>query len=208
VNFVFFVAFVVELSKEPSLPGSRIHHAGVQIMTIDLKRCAGLAAAFIVALPLAACSVNVQGEDEDRKAVDINTPVGDVSVRSGADAPGTGLPVYPGARPLREGKDHENANVNIDTAWFGVKVAAATFESGDRPEMVADFYRREMRTFGEVTECRGDIDFKGHGPVCKERHRSESIQLAAGSEEHHRLAVVKPRGSGSELALVHVQTRD
>lgn len=177
-------------------------------MIIDPRTRLILAVVFIAVMPLAACSVNVQGEDEDRKTVDINTPVGDVSVRAGGEAVDTGLPLYPGAIPLRTQDHPENANVNIDTAWFGVKVRAASFESADSPEMLADFYRREMRAYGEVTECLGDIDFKRHRPVCKERRRSESIQFAAGTEERHRLASVKPRGSGSELALVYVETRE
>jgi hypothetical protein len=179
---------------------------GVQIMTIKTSRRLILALAFAAVLPLAACSVNVQGEDEDRKAVDINTPVGDISVRAGGETGNTGLPLYPGAVPLREDDHPENANVTIDTAWFGLKVRAATFESGT-PETVASFYRREMRTYGEVTECLGDIDFRRNGPVCKEKRRSEGIQLAVGTEDRHRLVAVKPRGSGSELALVHVETR-
>jgi hypothetical protein len=166
---------------------------------------------FAAVLPLAACSVTVQeGTDADKK-VDINTPVGDLAVRAGVDRPDTGLPIYPGATAIREEQEPESANVVIDTAWFGVKVVAAKYESSDAPETIADFYRLEMQELGMVTECSGEIDFKGRGnalrPACTDTGRFDGIQLVVGTEESHRIVVIKPRGSGSELALVYVRTR-
>jgi hypothetical protein len=62
------------------------------------------AALMAVALPIAACNVDVRkDESPDGKAnVDITTPVGNVSVRTNGDTPAIGLAVYPGAKPLRE----------------------------------------------------------------------------------------------------------
>jgi hypothetical protein len=34
------------------------------------------------------------------------------------------------------------------------------------------------------------------------------VQLATGTEDDQRIVAVKPRGNGSEFAVVHVQTRD
>lgn len=164
---------------------------------------------FFAVLPVAACSVTVQEGTGADKDVDISTPVGDLSVRADVDRPDTGLPVYPGARPLREEQEPESANVAIDTAWFGLKVVAARYESSDAPETVLDFYREEMRELGEVTECRGEVDFKGKSrrAVCTGKGQSEGTQLVVGPEDRQRIVVVKPRGSGSELSLVYVQTR-
>ena len=53
--------------------------------------------------------------------------------------------------------------MNISSPWFGVKVVAATYESDDTQEKILDFYRQEMKTYGPVTECRGDVDFRGGG---------------------------------------------
>jgi hypothetical protein len=66
------------------------------------------------------------------KSVDIKSPLGDVSVRTDVKNLDTGLPVYPGAQPLREHGEHESANVNVDSRWFGVKVIAAKYESDMR----------------------------------------------------------------------------
>ena len=160
-------------------------------------------------LPLAACGVDVH-DAERGKNVDIKSPLGDLSVRTNVQNPDTGLRVYPGAQPLRE-HDHESADVNIASKWFDVKVVAANYESDDAQDKILDFYRQEMKAFGAVTECRGDVDFHGgpgaRRPVCKERPSSRDVQLVTGTEERQRVVSVKPRGNGSEFALVYVNTR-
>jgi hypothetical protein len=158
----------------------------------------------------AACGIDVH-EAERGKNVDIRSPLGSVSVRTDVENADTGLPVYPGAQPLREHGDHESANVSVASRWFGVKVIAAKYESEDTQDKIVDFYRREMKTYGAVTECRGDVDFRG-GPgarraVCKERPSSSDVQLVTGTEERQRVVAVKPRGAGSEFSLVYVTTR-
>ena len=59
-----------------------------------------------------------------------------------------------------------------------------------------------------MTECHGNLDFKDgeSAPRCKPRSRDE-IQLGAGSEADNHIVSVKPRGSGAEFTLIHVQTR-
>jgi hypothetical protein len=170
------------------------------------------AAVLAALLMLPACSVTAEQEDREggKAAVDIHTPLGDVSVRTNVDGLDTGLPVYPGARPLHEDDGNPgNARVNVGSPLFHVKVVAARFEDDDAPETIVDFYRTELRAYGSVTECRGNIDFKGaRRPVCREKRRSREVQLATGTENDHRLVVVKRRGDGSEFALVSVRTRD
>ena len=93
-----------------------------------------------VLFPLAACSVDLtRGESGKSSEVDIRTPAGDMSVRRDVNAArDIGLPIYPGAVPVRD-RGEESGNVNIGTAWFGLKVAAAKFESDDAPERVLDY---------------------------------------------------------------------
>ena len=121
-------------------------------------------------------------------------------------------PLDQGAQPVRdEGEQPGSANVNIGAGRFGVRVVAMKFESDDAPESIVDFYRNQMSTYGEVTECRGDIDFRGRSgaeqPVCDEKPSSREIQLVTGTAEQHRIVDVQPRGSGSEFAVVYIQTR-
>jgi hypothetical protein len=162
----------------------------------------------IVPLGTPAC-VEVDVRDgEQGKNVDVRTPVGNVSVRTDEKAE-TGLPVYPGAQVLRDGSEPGSANVRVGSSWFGVTVAAAKYESSDGPDRILDFYRTAMKTYGPVTECKGDVDFRGdeQQPVCKEKPFAKDIQLLVGTKERQRVVSVKPRGNGSEFALVYVTTR-
>jgi hypothetical protein len=171
------------------------------------------AALMVIALPIAGCQIDVRKHESDGKAnVDITTPVGNVSVRTNVERPETGLAVYPGATPLRDDDDPESADVDLGNSMFGVKVIAAKFESTDEQEKIVDFYRQELKAYGEVTECRGDVDFGGprgaRRPVCREKFFSHNhLQLVAGPEDQQRIVLVKPRGDGTEFGLVHVQLR-
>ena len=78
-------------------------------------------------------------------------------------------------------------------------------------DKILECYLRQTDTYGSVTECRGNVDFRG-GPgrtrmVCKEQSSSDEVQLAAGTEGRQRVVAVKPRGNGSEFSLVYVNTR-
>lgn len=166
------------------------------------------AAAFLAAVsPLAACSVSV---DEDHRAqtadVRILTPVGRVLVRTGGE-PETGLSIYPGSTRVRKHREAEAADVTVGNSAFGVKVAAVNFESNDSPDAILTYYKDALRAHGSVTECRGNIDFRRSGLVCRKSYFSRTTQLAVGTEERHRLVSVKPRGSGTEYSVVYVQTR-
>ena len=164
------------------------------------------------AVLLAGCGVSIdERQSGDRTAVDIRTPLGDLAVRADATTPPeTGLSVYPGARPIGDrGREHDNATVAITTPFFGLNIAAAQFESDAVPQAVLDYYKGQMASYGPVTECRGDIDFKGRRgaeqPVCKEKRRARDTQLVVGTEGDHRLVAVKSRGTGTEFAVVHIR---
>lgn len=170
-----------------------------------------LALAASALVSVIGCGIDVH-EAERGKNVEIKSVLGDVSVRTNVTNPDTGLPVYPGAQPLREHGEHESANVNVASRWFGVKVVAANYESDDAQDKILEFYRREIKTYGPVTECRGEVDFRGGAgnrrAVCREDPSSHDVQLVAGTEERQRVVAVKPRGTGSEFSLVYVNTRD
>jgi hypothetical protein len=166
------------------------------------------AAAVLPALVLAiACAVVREEDDGKTTRVAISTPVGGLAARTGENTGDTGLPVYPGAQLSRdEGDgDYDRANVAIGTPWFGLRVIAAEYESSEPPARIIDFYRGQLQTFGDVTECRGDVNFKNGNPDCRSRPRSDQVQLLAGTEQNHRIVSVKPQGSGTEFALVSLQ---
>lgn len=160
-----------------------------------------------VYLGLAACSVEVDKDDQGHKArVDVKTIGADVSVHGGIDAPDTGLAVYPGARAVRNDDRNEAADVNVHVPFVHVHVVAAKYESDDAPEQVLAFYRGEMRKFGEVVECGGDIDFTHDRLTCRHRRGREETTLGVGTETHHRVVAVKPIGSGTQLSIAYIDT--
>jgi hypothetical protein len=170
-------------------------------------RCRLLPAALLL-LAAGACDVDVRERGND-KEVDVRSAIGDISVRTREGGAETGLPVYPGARPLHDADEEPaNADVAVATPFMGVRVAAAKFESDAAPRAIVDFYKDRMTAFGTVMECRGDVEFEGEAdrPVCRQDGASAEIQLVAGEgERNHRMVAVKPRGAGSEFALVHVR---
>jgi hypothetical protein len=164
-------------------------------------------ALLIVSLSLSGCNVDVQGEGQN-KNVDVHTVFGDISVRTSDKGVDTGLPVYPGAKLLQGDSDESgSADVNVGTSFVGVHVKAAKYESKDAPQAVVDFYKGELGKFGTVLACNGDVNFEGKPkqPVCKEDSGSGEIQLVTGTEDNHRMVSVKPRGAGSEFAVVAIQ---
>ncbi len=156
------------------------------------------------------CRVNVTDAGTDgRKAVDIESPLGDLSVRTNVEAPDTGLPLYPGATPLRDGHEPENAKVSIESVGLGLDVNAAKYAGGGSQEATLAFYRKALAGYGPVTECHGHVEFEGprgsKRPMCERRPGSREVQLIAGTEDDFRMVSVKPRGDGAEFAVVHIR---
>lgn len=179
-------------------------------MHTTLKAGSAVLGVLASSLLLIGCTVKVSERDSGRSSdVEIRTPAGRLSVTALDDASETGLPSYPRAWPASDRHDRDSAHVNISTAWFGVKVAAATFESDDEPAQILAFYREAMGRYGQVTECRGDVKFRGKTgrATCREDGSSREVELIVGSEDHRRIVVVKPHGDYTEFAIVYVSTR-
>jgi len=174
---------------------------------IPIRPALAMTAVLPALLLATGCAVVREEEDGKTTRVAISTPVGGLAARTGENTGDTGLPVYPGAQLSRdEGDgDFERANVAIGTPWFGLRVIAAEYESGEPPERILDFYRDQLKSFGDVTECRGDVNFRNGNPECGSQPRSDQVQLLVGTEQRHRIVSVKPRGSGTEFALVSLQ---
>jgi hypothetical protein len=175
----------------------------------------------VVFLLVPGCTMSIK-DKEDRggdKKVAIDTPIGSLRVREQADVRDIGLPVYPGAR-RRESKpdDHDShsANVHISSSLFGLKVVAVEFESDDSPDKIADYYRKELKKFGEVVQCRGkgnlddftiDKDSRDSAVTCGKDDKGSGVELKAGTKNNQHVVSIDPNGKGSRFALVYVQAR-
>jgi hypothetical protein len=156
---------------------------------------------------LGGCKVQKTGEGANKK-VDIETPLGSMHVNTEVDPRDTGLDVYPGATRAaeQEGSRHA-ANLSIDNSLFGVKVVAIKYRSDDPPDKLLAFYRKRLKSYGDVSECHGSVTFVRGNMVCKGTGTPDETNLVSGTEDRHRIVSVKPDGSGSQFALIYVQAR-
>jgi len=185
---------------------------------------AAIALSAVLLLP--ACSVNVKKNAQgDEKKVDIETPLGGIHVNEGADARDTGLPVYPGAKPKEKDSSHDSksANVNISGFGFGLKVVAIEYVSNDPPQKLVDYYKEQLKKYGNVLECHtskhsGDenvnlSDDERHNKTqskqlsCEKNDGGNTVELKVGTEDNQHIVAVEPNGKGSNFALVYVKTR-
>ncbi len=186
---------------------------------LDNKSKLLIAIAFVLWLTFVACSVSVKDHDNNgNDKVDINTPVGSFHVNEQADVKDTGLAIYPGARQKPKAKDGDshNANVNISSSFFGVKVVAIEYESDDPPEKVLAFYQDQLKKYGSVLECHthkqvGDMKVEAGknetAPVKCEDNGGNVVELKVGTESNQHLVSVEPEGKGSDFSLVYILTR-
>ncbi len=155
---------------------------------------------------LCGCKVQKTGEGPNKK-VDIETPVGSLHVNTQVDPKDTGLAVYPGATRAEDEEQKHAANLSIDSSLFGLKVVAIKYRSDDPPDKLLDFYRKQLRVYGEITECHGSVSFERGNMRCQPSSLREETNLVTGTEERRHIVSVKPEGKGSRFALVYMQTR-
>ena len=177
---------------------------------------AALAALFCLLL-FGGCSISTHDKGDGKKDdVDIRTPFGSLSVKQGAtDVKETGLTAYPGSR-LRQDDDDDkhSANVNISSSLFGLKVVALKYESSDSTDKVLAFYRKDMGKYGKVLDCSGGFNMNFHhndknaDVTCDSSDAGDheyKQELKVGTENNQRIVAIKPKGNGSEFAMVYVR---
>ena len=174
-----------------------------------MKRFSSLPALFgLVVAGALLCGCKVQKQDEGaNKKVDISTPVGSLHVNTQVDPKDTGIAVYPGATRAEDDESKHAANLSIDSSVFGVKVVAIKYHSDDPPDKLLGFYRKQLRAYGDVTECHGSVTFERGNMICKGSESPNETHLVTGTEERHHIVSVKPDGGGSKFSLVYVRTR-
>lgn len=178
--------------------------------------CLVVGLASVLLMP--ACSVNVKKETNgEDKQVDINTPMGGIHVSKGADPQDVGIAIYPGARlKVKDSSgDDKSANVNISGFGYGLKVVALEYESNDSPAKVVDYYKDQLKKYGNVLVCHTthldvgtnlkDHDSDSHQLAC-EGTTGVNIELKVGTKENQHIVAVEPEGSGSSFSLVYVRT--
>lgn len=131
-----------------------------------------------------------------------------------ASARDVGLPIYPGAKPLKEDSDESSAvKMGLWGGSSGFKLAVLKLESNDAPAKIADFYRKELVKYGKVLDCgqpssgrtQSSSDAKQLG--CDDDQAVKGgFTLKAGTKENQHIVGIEPKGNHTKIALVYVQT--
>jgi hypothetical protein len=178
---------------------------------------AGLALGFAILLS-SACSINVKKQKDGKdKQVDINTLVGGIHVNKQVNPTEVGIGIYPGARLKPENFNGESKSANVDISGFGygLKVVALEYESDDSPAKVLDYYRDQLKKYGDVLVCHAnhlDVNAdlkelnKGSNELTCEGSMGVNVELKVGTKDNQHIVAVEPEGKGSSFSLVYVRT--
>jgi len=177
-----------------------------------VRRALFFTAALLLATFVAGCSVDVKDNRQgEAKKVDIESPMGSIHVNTGVDIADTGLSAYPGARVVKkDSHENESANVRLEApGGQGMQIVVLHYESDDAPDKIVGFYRDQLKKYGAVNECKGDIDY--HGPdshrtsECRPNNSGEISLAAQSGEDNQRIVNIRPKAKGSEFAVVYLR---
>ena len=187
------------------------------------REAISLLAGLALATGLAGCRVHVDkdanGED---KTVQVDTPFGGVHVNTNqTTAADLGLPVYPGAEPVKDKDKHKSADVHLGFGEWELRVRAVSYATSDTKEQVTAFYKKALGRYGDVITCQnnspvGTPTTTSEGLTCENggngnvkidqgdyRVGKGNLELKAGSKRHqHIVGFESPQDGKTRFALV------
>jgi hypothetical protein len=151
-----------------------------------------------------------------------------VHAHSHANAETIGLPAYPGAvlyaPPDDKGKNDNDSSLDMGMTFgdFHFSVIVVSYETGDPPEKVLEFYRRPLSRYGDVLECdhgkpvgkltmtstglKCSSDRGGHVQVNGSGNSSSDRELRAGSPRKYRIVGIDDAKAGkTHFGLVYLE---
>jgi hypothetical protein len=172
----------------PQPPGSRSNFVAIVILLLALIVVAGGVGVWIGLRVLSnAVHVQVDRAGSGKKDVSIKTPFGSVEVNRGVNEASLGLPIYPGATPIKE---HDSATVSLDIADEAkVRVLAGKFETPDSVEKVIAFYHDRLGS--EVTRY-------------KEKDEEGKAVFEIKHDKQDKVVALKSDGDKTVIELVRV----
>ena len=183
------------------------------------KRMCALATGSLVVSLLAGCRVDTK-KDGEHKDVRIATPFGGLQVTTNPELVlrEIGLAAYPGAVQDQKGKDQNSAaDVNMNVGSFNLRVKAVSYRTDDSPDKVKEYYRDQLKRYGDVIECRNNVavgtpthtfegltcDTKEGGHITVQDHPGKhELELKSGSPQHQRIVSIDADGDGTKFGLV------
>lgn len=133
-----------------------------------------------------AVRVRVDDGGGGKEEVSIKTPVGSFEAAKGVDEAHLGLPIYPGAKQVKDDGATLNFNFGGDTS---MRLVVGKFETPDPIEKVTVFYRNRLGN--QVTKF-----------TAKDSEGKTVLEIKHPDQE--KIVALKNEGSGTHLELVHV----
>jgi hypothetical protein len=180
--------------------------------------------ALLLSAGIVGCRVHVDKDaNGQEKTVQVDTPFGGVHVNTDqVSASDLGLPVYPGAEPVRGDDKHKSADVHLGFGDWQMRVRAVTYATPDSQEQVTAFYKKALGRFGDVITCQdkspvGTPTTTSEGLSCSDNGKNSNVkiddnqgfdlrdglQLKAGSKRHqHIVGFDHPKDGKTLFALV------
>jgi hypothetical protein len=188
-----------------------------------LRKAAAWVAGLALAGGLAGCMIHTEKDANGKeKNVQVDTPFGGIHVNTDkTTATDLGLPVYPGAAPVRDKDNHKSADVHLGFGEWQLRVRAVSYETPDSEEKVTAFYKKALGRYGDVITCKDHVPVGSplathEGLTCNDDKNAkvhidngdygvtkESLELKAGSKRHqHILGFENAQGGKTRFALV------
>ncbi len=186
-----------------------------------LRRAVAAVVALVLAAWTAGCRLHVEkGANGEDKEVQMETPFGGIRVNTDqTTAADLGLPVYPGARPVKDDDSHKSADVHMGFGEWQLRVRAVTYGTTDNRDQVAAFYKKALSRYGDVLTCDGNQPvgtptITSEGLTCNDDRNvhanmgdfhsdSGDFELKAGSLRHqHIVGFESASGGETRFALV------
>ena len=188
------------------------------------REAISLLAGLALATGLAGCRVHVdKGANGEDKTVQVDTPFGGVHVNTDqTTAADLGLPVYPGAEPVKDDDKHKSADVHLGFGEWELRVRAVSYATSDTKEQVTAFYKKALGRYGDVITCQnnspvGTPTTTSEGLTCSDNDKDANVkidqgdygvgkgnlELKAGSKRHqHIVGFESPRDGKTRFAMV------
>jgi hypothetical protein len=188
------------------------------------REAISLLAGLALATGLAGCRVHVdKGANGEDKTVQVDTPFGGIHVNTDqTTAADLGLPVYPGAEPVKGDDKHKSADVHLGFGEWELRVRAVSYATSDSQDKVTAFYKKALGRYGDVITCQnnspvGTPTTTSEGLTCSDNDKGGNVkidqgdygvgkgnfELKAGSKRHqHIVGFESPRDGKTRFAMV------
>ena len=186
------------------------------MLRIMSRKLALLLAGLALVVWASGCRVNVEkGKNGEDKNVQVDTPFGGVHVDTNSTTAGDlGLPVYPGAKIVKDDDNHKSADVHLGFGEWQLRVRVVSYSSTDPQDKVTAYYKNALGRYGTVITCMNNVAVgtptqTPEGLTCSDDHKHTNVdvgsglQLKAGSKRHqHIVGFDKPKGGRTRFSLI------